>query len=242
MAGFTKEEIIKEIRRTAKENKGFPLGSGRFEKETGINPWQWGQYWARFGDLQKEAGFEPNKLQTAYDEVFLIEKLIELIRRRGKFPTLKEIVVERNTDTEIPSKGAFRRLGTQHQIASKIIKYCTDKKGLEEVIEICQPLLENINKRIPDNSELNQVMGEVYLFRSGRYYKIGKTNDTVRRGKELRIQLPEACILIHSIKTDDPNGIVAYWHKRFDTKRLQGEWFDLNSSEVKAFRQWKKIV
>ena len=55
---------------------------------------------------------------------------------------------------------------------------------------------------------------------------MSKTNDTVRRGKELRIQLPEKCILIHSIKTDDPSGIETYWHGRFEEKRLNGEWFN----------------
>jgi len=73
-------------------------------------------------------------------------------------------------------------------------------------------------------------------------YKIGKTNDTVRRGNEIRIQLPERTDLIHSIKTDDPSGIEAYWHKRFETKRMNGEWFDLNSSDIKAFKRWRRII
>jgi hypothetical protein len=82
----------------------------------------------------------------------------------------------------------------------------------------------------------------VYLFKSGRYYKIGKTNDTVRRGKEIRVQLPERTDLIHAIKTDDPSGVEAYWHKRFESKRKQGEWFDLRPSDIKAFKRWRKIV
>ena len=72
--------------------------------------------------------------------------------------------------------------------------------------------------------------------------KIGKTNDTVRRGNELRIQLPEKTDLIHSIKTDDPSGIEAYWHKRFEEKRMQGEWFNLSSADVKAFKRWRRII
>ena len=88
----------------------------------------------------------------------------------------------------------------------------------------------------------NARVGEVYLFKSGHYYKIGKTNDTVRRGSELRIQLPETVRLIHSIKTDDPSGIEAYWHKRFEAKRKNGEWFDLSSAEIKAFKRWRRIT
>lgn len=88
----------------------------------------------------------------------------------------------------------------------------------------------------------NQELGEVYLFKSGHFYKIGKTNCTVRRGSELRIMLPEKITLIHSIKTDDPSGIEAYWHKRFELKRKNGEWFDLTSNDVKAFKRWRRIV
>ena len=62
----SKEKIIEEIKRTAKENGGKPLGMARFEKETGIKIYDWKRYWARFGEAQKEAGFLPNQLQGPY--------------------------------------------------------------------------------------------------------------------------------------------------------------------------------
>jgi hypothetical protein len=43
-----KEHIIFEIRRTAEENGGKPLGISRFAAETGIGQVDWlGRYWAR---------------------------------------------------------------------------------------------------------------------------------------------------------------------------------------------------
>jgi Meiotically up-regulated gene 113 len=58
-----------------------------------------------------------------------------------------------------------------------------------------------------------------------------------RRKRELAIQLPERAIVVHSMKTDDPPGIEAYWHKRFKDKRRNGEWFELSASEVSAFKR-----
>ncbi len=109
-------------------------------------------------------------------------------------------------------------------------------------------ILENELEAIPhtvsnntDAREKDVVYGFVYLFKSGRYYKIGKTKDMVRRGTEIRIQLPEKLDLIHSIQTDDPSGVEAYWHRRFDEKRMNGEWFDLNSADIRAFKRWRRI-
>ncbi|MCC6758816.1 MAG: GIY-YIG nuclease family protein [Candidatus Omnitrophica bacterium] len=238
-----KEDILDAIRQTAKENSGKPLGVAKFEKETGINPYDWGKYWARFGDAQKEAGFVPNQLQGAHAEDFLIEKIIGLVRGLGKFPTYREIAVEKNNDTSMPSNTVFQRLGTKAELATKVIKYCKAKGNYDDVIQLCQAVFANSNVDVKfDNSSVGQTIGEVYIFKSGRYYKIGKTSDPVRRGKELRIQLPDKMDLIHSIKTDDPSGVEAYWHKRFEAKRKQGEWFDLDTADVKAFKRWIRIV
>jgi hypothetical protein len=149
--------------------------------------------------------------------------------------------VERSNDPELPTKSVFQRLGTKKKLATKVMEYCAGKTGYDDIIELCRSDFQKPSEEEKsDDSDVN--VGEVYLFKSGRYYKIGRTSDTVRRGREIRIQLPERTTLVHSIKTDDPSGIEAYWHKRFEAKRMQGEWFNLSSADVRAFKCWRRIV
>jgi hypothetical protein len=240
-----KEDILAEIRRTAQENGGKPLGWRQFERNTGIKPYEWTKYWARFGDAQKEAGFVPNVLNVAYDEAYLLDSLAQLTHELGKFPSQAEIRHKSFNDANYPNQSTFRRLGNKNKTIAKLSTYCSGKAAYDDVIEILRSIPEaetTSSEPLAGLENASEQLGEVYLFKSGRHYKIGMTKDTVRRGNELRIQLPERMDLIHSIKTDDPSGIEAYWHRRFADKRMNGEWFDLNLTDIRAFKRWRKIV
>jgi hypothetical protein len=53
-----KDRILAEIRRTASENGGRPLGRLRFFAETGIRESDWrGIHWVRWSEAVAEAGF-----------------------------------------------------------------------------------------------------------------------------------------------------------------------------------------
>ena len=95
------------------------------------------------------------------------------------------------------------------------------------------------NKSELNSDETDVEFWYVYLMKSGRFYKIGRSNSVERRNYDLGIKLPEDLSIVHKIKTDDPIGIEAYWHKRFEEKRKKGEWFDLSSDDVKAFKRRK---
>jgi hypothetical protein len=238
---FEKHDIISEIIRTAKENGNKPLGKGRFLSETGIKESDWsGKHWTKWSDAVIEAGYKPNALIEAYDEDFLIEKLINLIRELGKFPTIAEIRIRKRIDNKIPGDKAFRNLGIQSKQINKVVEYCKRKEGMNDVIEICLPLLKVEKEIVEDEIGVETEKIEfVYLMKSGKYYKIGRSNDAERRAYDIRLQMPDKLDLIHKIKTDDSIGIEEYWHKRFKDKRKNGEWFELSRQDIEIFKRRK---
>lgn len=241
---MNKQHIIDEIKRTAEKNDGRPLGKKMFLRETGIKESDWsGKYWARWGDAVIEAGYEPNTVQQPYGEDWLIEKLILLIRELGQFPTVGERRLKARSDSTFPSSNTFQKLGNKAGATQRVLDYCRGRSGYDDIIEICQAAAA-AESRDDEATTVGEAKGKdesefgfVYLMRSGRYYKIGRSNSAGRREYELSIQLPEKVTTEHVIKTDDPAGIEAYWHRRFKEKRKGGEWFELTANDVKVFKR-----
>jgi hypothetical protein len=236
---MTREQILEEIRRTSKQHAGVPLGHRQFAKETGIRYYDWfGKYWARWGDALKEAGFAPNTLRDAFTDDSLIEKLIALTRDLGRFPGKGDLRLRKRSDPAFPNDKVFgNHFGSVAMIKKAVIEYCRLHPGLDDVPELCGPTVSSNTTPTEGPVHPTEVVGFVYLMRHGKHYKIGKTNAMGRREYELAIQLPEKLRTVHSIKTDDPDGIEAYWHKRFAAKRGNGEWFKLDAIDVQAFKR-----
>ena len=234
-----KSQILDEICRTAKENGGKPLGVSRFSQATGIAQWDWhGVYWARWSDALCEAGFEPNTLQGAYSDDFVLEKLISIVRELGKYPTMAEIRMKARSDSDLPAHNVFTRLGKKPELLKKLRAHCQGRSEYADVLSMCPPV-EPASAETDGAQPAATVTGYVYLMKSGKFYKIGRTSAVGRREYELSILLPQKPKTIHTIETDDPAGIEAYWHRRFQDKRKQGEWFELRREDVNAFRRRK---
>ncbi len=236
-----KRYILDEIRRTAALNGGKPLGRLRLENECGINEHHWHKHWARYNDAVREAGFAPNSITTPYDEAALIAHLVLLTRLLGRFPAQADITVAASSNRAVPSLKTFvTRLGNKPQMIEKVVDYCRRTPGNDDVLSQCE--VASVPQHVVEHSDPTADTtndGFVYLIRLGKYYKLGRTNHVGRRERELSIQLPQQPNTIHSIRTDDPIGIEAYWHKRFAEQRLNGEWFNLSPQDVSAFRRRK---
>jgi Meiotically up-regulated gene 113 len=234
-----RQHIIDEIRRTARANNAVALGRQRFETETGIKYSDWyGRFWTKWGDAVREAGLEANRMAEAFDDEFLLEKLVGLTRQLGHVPVHGDILMARGTNPAFPSEKVFRRLGSKPQRIARVIAYCDVHPGCEDVAKLWRQIPAQ-REEVQEVAFSQDVFGFVYPTKSGRFYKIGKTNAAGRRERELAIQLPEKTSTVHVIRTDDPSGIEAYWHNRFATKRRHGEWFTLSGDDVRAFKRRK---
>lgn len=234
-----KDFILNEIRRCASQNGGVPLGRERFYAATGIREGDWsGKYWVRWNDALAEAGFPPNQLNRALSETQVLRQLALFVRELGRFPVKGELRMRRRENAAFPSHNTFSRFGNRQALLTRLVQFCSSEPDLNDVAEICEPLL--LPATPVENADApSETEGFVYLVKSGKYYKVGRSNSAGRRAYEIDLQLPEPLSLVHEIATDDVLGIERYWHDRFASKHLRGEWFNLTAGDVKAFKRRK---
>lgn len=228
-------QILDAIKRLAAANNGKAPGARLFESQTGIREAVWrGIYWARWGDVLVEAGFAPNTWQGKHETEFVFQKFIDACRHYARIPTVDEIKMYGRGREDFPStKALYQHFGSKDALLQNLRAWVTGKEGFADVAAMLGEGVET------SAGSAKATEGLVYLIKSGAHYKIGRSDELERRVKEIRIALPEAATLVHSIRTDDPAGIEAYWHRRFNDRRANGEWFKLTSSDVAAFKRRK---
>lgn len=208
--------------------------------ELGIKESEWSYYGLTLSEFIAKAGYQPNQVNALIPKEKMLEDYARLCLDIKKIPT------------QIVSRAEMRKRNLElHTLESKFDGRVGVHEALQEWAltngEAGQALLN-----LPGWPDLGQIgsprvnslsVGYVYMIKHGsrREYKIGKTNNPLRREGEISLQLPEKIEPLHYIETDDPSGIENYWHKRFDAKRKEGEWFALTPQDVAAFKRWKKI-
>lgn len=232
-----REEIINAIQRLAAANGQAP-GRQAFEAATGIKQSSWsGIYWARWGDALVEAGLTPNSLRTKADTELLLRKIAEAFRHFRRVPTLTELRMYRRLDGAFPAHSTLsNHFPTKDGMIEALRNWTADKADFGDVAGM---LPEVGPKPAPPRVTTKAVDGYVYLIKSGNFYKVGRSDDAERRFKQISIALPDKAELFHTITTDDPTGIEAYWHRRFAERRANGEWFKLTTADIAAFRRRK---
>ena len=104
----------------------------------------------------------------------------------------------------------------------------------ETIIRWWKGSLKRIEKRFePD--------GYVYLLGGQGYYKIGKARDVGKRLDQLVIQLPWKVSIEHTIPCEDYSKAERHLHEIFSDKRANGEWFNLDDSDLKIIKGIKRM-
>lgn len=230
-----REIILAEIRRIAEANGGKAPGSQLFRSETGIGETKWrGVYWARWGDALSEAGYSANEWTQKLDTTALLERLVAVVRSEGRLPTYSEMVLLRRSDATVPSsKTVQQHFRGRAGLISALHRHCSERGHTDAILL----LPDEEPQQSPSPAQSPE--GWVYLLRSGQHFKIGRSDQLETRVKQISIALPEATAMVHAIRTDDPPGIEAYWHRRFADRRANGEWFKLAPADVAAFTRRK---
>ncbi|MBI5782898.1 MAG: GIY-YIG nuclease family protein [Gammaproteobacteria bacterium] len=239
----TKQRILDEIKRLA-VIRGGRISIRAFCSETGIPEHHiLGLHWAKWNDALSEAGVSTGSFFVPRTEdSSVIEAFVQLIKKLRKWPTQLDLQMERRRNKNFPSVPVVRRVKKTTRFASRIVSYCAERTDLAEVARIATEVEKAEIEDAPVEKNAS-IVGYVYMMKSGRKYKIGHTNSPTRRHREVRLDLPDPTLVVHTIATDDPSGVESYWHERFQAKRVRDtEFFSLDANDVAAFKRWKRIA
>lgn len=232
-----RDEIISAIQRLAKASGQAP-GQKLFRAETGIGERAWrGLYWSRWSDALRDAGLEPNQLTQKFDTDEVLDGVIAACRALERLPTGADLQLLRRSDPAFPHPNVVKtHFGRRDDLIAALAMRAANHQAYADIVSFLPPVAPNA---ATSRGTTKAVDGYVYLIKSGDFYKVGRSDDAERRFKQISIALPDKAELFHTITTDDPSGIEAYWHRRFAERRANGEWFKLTAADIAAFRRRK---
>lgn len=235
---MTAEEIITAIQVAAKKRKGKAPGGEAFLRSVGLSErglWRVG--FRTYSEAVAAAGIKPNVMNPGMSDSDVLNGLAELVLRIERFPTKADISLARIRGDEVVSYAALlRRRGDSIVGLREVFATFAQSHARVDELSAILGLSEVAGER--DFPVLApSITGYVYLLKSNKDYKIGRSNDVARRRREVSLLLPRELEHVHVIETDDPEGIERYWHQRFADRRTRGEWFALTPEDVRAFRR-----
>lgn len=92
------------------------------------------------------------------------------------------------------------------------------------------------------NYRLNSRKGYVYVLAAihdPTIFKIGRTNNPKDRLRTFSVKLPFDVEYLHTIQTDDMYALESKLHRRFASKRVNGEWFKLSADDLEFLKGMK---
>lgn len=185
---LSRDQIIAEIRKIAEARGGRPPGRLMFERETGIRMAEWyGVHWPRWGDALIEAGYEPNTKQGKLSCEDVLRHYAEAVRHFGRIPAEIDIRMYSRERKEFPGHTTFaNHFGNKAGLIAALTEWVQQHEEFADLIELMpEPVAAQ------DEPDTARGEGFVYLLKSGDHYKIGRSDDIVRRAKQITVTLPE---------------------------------------------------
>lgn len=244
---LSRTQIIEAIRKIAALDR-TPPGQKRFATltKTRITAWH-GVFWARWSEALREAGFEPNTVVARYSDEELLESYAQLALKLGRIPIAAEMDIERARGTDIPDWCTLtRRFGLRQGVMRRLKAHCESRPHLAPVAALCatyvrkNPMAPGAprgrKRELGESKSPERGPGFVYLVKCAEKYKIGRTDCIKRRCRELAQSIPFPVELIHSARVRDCRAMERFWHRRFRSKNVGGEWFELDDADVAVFK------
>src|SRR6266478_6300829 len=209
----TRQEIL-ELFEACQAKLGRTPGAPAFRNIAGVKNSEVLYYWPSHGALAKEAGGQPNKFKSRLDDNVVFEEYAKVCLHVGKIPSRGEfrIAVRELEDTQTSS--VYTRHGSIQAFREKFRAWLpTAREEFKVILGYTGWSDTGSEAALEGADSATAPVGYVYLLKHGsrREYKIGRTNNPLRREGEVGIQLPETLEPVHYIKTDDPVGIENYW-------------------------------
>lgn len=79
-------------------------------------------------------------------------------------------------------------------------------------------------------------MESLYMIESGNFVKIGIANDVKSRIASLQTGNPNALVLLACYDFPNASVVEKTLHQKYDSQRVRGEWFDLDSTQIQEFK------
>lgn len=118
-----------------------------------------------------------------------------------------------------------------------------EKQELQTRLEHLQEQLECLYLRVNElehSFKKAKGWGFIYLMEGDGYHKIGYSKRVPARRVQLATKLPFELKLICVIRSDNATLLEQQLHEQFADKRLCGEWFHLNESDIAYIKSLKQ--
>ena len=171
----------------------------------------------------------------------IYRELLRFVHERHVFPTEHGFFVMRAQPLGIVKTIGEYRYYIKRLMSEGFIKSDAETKSLVPpgvTLSFSDEFLAVLPEAGTCQIKVSQPPDNVYVFRDTKgLYKIGVSNDPVRRMADIRRTHPDEYECLHLIPTENAFRLESFLHDYFASKRVHGEWFRLNERDMIYLRK-----